>query len=291
VTNAAEHQAAARPGVQGIEFLELELTGFCQLTCVHCLTSSSPQASHGSLALADWLSVLDQASGLGIGMVQLIGGEPLASPHAAPLIEHACGLGLRVEVFSNLYKVTDQVWRLLARPGVSLATSVYSDDPGEHDRVTTVPGSFARNRASLRKAMALGIPVRCGIVGVLPGQRVGQARADLEALGITSIRTDQVRAVGRAAPGPGAPDVSELCGRCGIGRAAVLPDGTLAPCVLGRFLPAGNVLSCSLASLLASQAWQDALARIPRPCAGACTPADSDDCNPASTPACSPAFR
>jgi MoaA/NifB/PqqE/SkfB family radical SAM enzyme len=291
MTVTAGRAAPVLPGAHGIRFLELELTAFCQLTCVHCLTSSSPQASHGRLGLADWLSVTSQAAGLGIGMVQLIGGEPLTSPHAAPLIEHAGDLGLRVEVFSNLYSVTSRMWRLLARDGVSLATSVYSDHPGEHDQVTGKPGSFARNRANLREALSLGIPVRCGIVGVLPGQRTAQARADLEALGITSIKTDRVRAVGRAAAGPGDPDVSELCGRCGLGRAGVLPDGTLVPCVLGRFLPAGNVTTSSLAALLASPAWRDVMARIPRPAAGACTPADSDDCNPASTPACSPAFR
>jgi hypothetical protein len=194
-------------------------------------------------------------------------------------------------VFSNLYSVTARIWRLLACDGVSLATSVYSDHAGQHDQVTGKPGSFARNRANLRKALSLGIPVRCAIVGVLPGQRTAQARADLEALGITSIKTDQVRAVGRAAAGPGEPDVSELCGRCGLGRAAVLPDGSLVPCVLGRFLPAGNVATSSLASLFAGPAWQDVMARVPRPAGAGCTPADSDDCNPASTPACSPAFR
>jgi hypothetical protein len=50
-------------------------------------------------------------------MVQLIGGEPLTSPYAAPLIEHALGLGLRVEVFTNLYKVTDAA----PPPGIPLA--------------------------------------------------------------------------------------------------------------------------------------------------------------------------
>ncbi len=290
MTMTTGHTAPVMPVAHGIQFLELELTAFCQLTCVHCHTSSSPRAGHGRLRLADWLSVTGQAAGLGIGMVQLIGGEPLASPHAAPLIEHACNLGLRVEVFSNLHSVTARIWRLLARDGVSLATSVYSDHAGQHDQVTGKPGSFARNRANLRKALSLGIPVRCAIVGVLPGQRTAQARASLEDLGITSIKTDQVRAVGRAAAGPGDPDVSELCGRCGLGRAAILPDGSLVPCVLGRFLPAGNVTTSSLATLLASQAWQDVMAKVPRPGAG-CTPADSDDCNPASTPACSPAFR
>jgi len=194
-------------------------------------------------------------------------------------------------VFTNLYKVTDAMWCLLQTAGVSVATSVYSDDADEHDQVTGTAGSFARNRANLRRALALGIPVRVGIVEVVPGQRAEQARAELEALGVTSIKIDRMRAVGRAATRPGDPDLAELCGRCGFGRAAVLPDGTLAPCVLGRFLRAGNVTTSRLADLLSGPAWHAVMDRIPRGSPSACTPADSDDCNPASTPACSPAFR
>ena len=44
------------------------------------------------MTLAAWTAVVDQAAELGIGMVQLIGGEPLTSPHAAPLIERAVGV-------------------------------------------------------------------------------------------------------------------------------------------------------------------------------------------------------
>ncbi|MBV8540508.1 MAG: SPASM domain-containing protein [Pseudonocardiales bacterium] len=37
-----------------------------------------------------------------------------------------------------------------------------------------------------------------------------------------------------------------LCGQCGNVRAAIGPDGTVHPCVLGRFLSAGNVDEQSL---------------------------------------------
>jgi len=287
MTMASDRVTAADTGTR---LLELEITHRCQLTCTHCLTTSSPQAGHGTMTLRDWESVVSQAARLGIPMIQLIGGEPLTSPFLVPLLGYAVGLGRKVEVYSNLYKVPDAVWHHLSHPLVSLATSYYSDFAAEHDTVTHVTGSHARTRANIIKALELGISVRAGIVEILDGQRTGQARAELEALGVTNIKTDRMRAVGRAATGPGDPDVAELCGRCGLGRAAVLADGTLAPCVLGRFLKVGNVKASPLGSLLTGAAWQAAVQLIPRDGSGPSCEPDGSDCNPASTIACSPAF-
>jgi organic radical activating enzyme len=285
----AKTDRAAHPDT-GIQLLELEITHKCQLSCVHCLTVSSPSAGHGTMTLPDWRSVIGQATDLGIPMIQLIGGEPLASPFLVPLLGYAVELGRRVEVYSNLYKVPNSMWRHLSVPSVSLATSYYSDIAAEHDRVTRVGGSHARTRANIVEALRRGITVRAGIVEIIDGQRIQQARAELEALGVTNVKVDRMRAVGRAAIRPGDPDVSELCGRCGLGRAAVLADGTLAPCVLGRFLKVGNVKVGALGSLLTGPGWQAALEAVPRGgSAGSCSP-DGNDCDPASTIACSPAF-
>ncbi|MFC4056684.1 SPASM domain-containing protein [Planomonospora corallina] len=52
-----------------------------------------------------------------------------------------------------------------------------------------------------------------------------------------------------------APNVGELCGRCGDGRAAVSWDGDVRMCVLSRFLtPAGNVRETPLVEIFAGEA-------------------------------------
>lgn len=73
------------------------------------------------------------------------------------------------------------------------------------------------------------------------------------------------------------------------GRAAILPDGDLAGCVLSRDFPAGNVRETPLAELFGGAAWAELAASIPAPRA-ACTPDDSGDCDPANTEACDPAY-
>ncbi len=93
-------------------FLELEITGFCQLKCVHCYAESGPHGGHGTMTAEDWEKVIDQAAEIGIRMIQFIGGEPtgvivavvIAPPapsgrpprHArwkAPLMYHFLALG------------------------------------------------------------------------------------------------------------------------------------------------------------------------------------------------------
>ncbi|OON72098.1 SPASM domain-containing protein [Streptomyces tsukubensis] len=86
---------------------------------------------------------------------------------------------------------------------------------------------------------------------------------------------------------------------CGWGgRAAILPNGDLAGCVLSRDFPAGNVLESRLGDLVRSSAWSELAVRIP-PRGGrtACTPdncdpsKDGEDCAPAESEACDPAYE
>ncbi len=280
-------------------FLWLEITGRCGLSCSHCYVGSGPSGSHGTMTAGDWRSVIDQAAGLGVSMVQFIGGEPTLHPDFAALLAHAVDAGLAAEVYSNLTHVKDSWWELFACPGVSLATSYYSDDPGEHDAITGRPGSHARTLANIGRAVSRGVPLRAAVIELTDGQRTGQARAELEAIGVTRIRTDRVRRLGRAASA--GPEVSELCGNCGRGIAAVLPSGDVCPCVMARWLTAGNVRDTPLAAILSGPALAAATAAIPaRPsragssdCAPDCAPAsDSDICPPPATPpagsACAP---
>ncbi|MFF6907588.1 radical SAM protein [Streptomyces sp. NPDC012389] len=222
-----------RGPLAGIRSLELEITGKCQLTCTHCLSETSPQASHGEMTPADWLSVIIDAAALGIRTVQLIGGEPTTHPNWRQFTEVALSLDLDVEVFSNLFHVTGE-WSVFERNGVTLGTSYYSDDPEEHDRITGRAGSYVRPRTHIREAVNRGITLRAGIVEVLPGQRVQEARAELLSMGVEPdrIRMDRARAVGRAMlPGQGptlrcagsAPVAARQSCRTGIWPAACSP--------------------------------------------------------------------
>ncbi|MCG5217570.1 radical SAM protein [Streptosporangium sp. KLBMP 9127] len=284
--------------------LEFEITGRCQLACIHCYADSGPAGDHGTMTEANWRELISDARRLGVSQLQLIGGEPTMHPRFTQLLRHAIDSGLPTEVFSNLVQVRDEWWDLYAHPSVSLATSYYSDQAPQHEAVTGRQGSHTRTRMNIIEAVRRKIRLRVGIIGVTDGQRVEQSRAELVNLGVTDIGTDFVRGVGRGRRAP--TDASQLCGRCGCGLAAISPTGEVWPCVLSRWMRAGNVQEQPLADILTGHAWERLVARIPGPAAGDCSPdsqdctpnekpckpqqGDSSDCAPAERPACNPRF-
>ncbi|MFB7403365.1 radical SAM protein [Streptomyces rubiginosohelvolus] len=291
--------------------LELEITGRCQLACSHCYAESGPTQGHGSMTPDDWKALMDEGVRLGTRSVQFIGGEPTVHPAFAELVQHALESGLSVRVYSNLYRVRAEHWDLFSDPRVTLATSYYSDQADEHDAITGRPGSHTRTRAAIVEAVRRGIPIKVGIIHLRDEQRTEEARVEMLTVGANRVQIDNVRAIGNAAAGAGGlPSTSSLCGQCGDGKAAVLPDGTVAPCVMGRFLPAGNVKGGTLDDVLSSEKWAQIVGSIPRSTRKGCTPdedscmpspgaspvtacnpnQDGSDCSPAETPACAPKY-
>lgn len=257
-----------------------ELTGKCQLQCVHCYADSGPDVAHGAMTGDDWTSLISQAAANGIDMVQLIGGEPTMHPEFTRIMGHGLDCGLDVEVYSNLVHITGEMWELFQRPRVSLAFSYYASDAAAHNAVTRRP-THAATRRNAEKAGALGITIRAGVIDF--GHRA-EAEDDLRSMGITKITTDRVRQIGRG--GPGLPEPSELCGHCGQDVAAVSADGDVTPCIFSRWMKAGNVRETPLADILAGPAWAGALAQLP-PRREPCDP--NQECPPGFPPSsCDP---
>lgn len=209
--------------------MALEITMRCPLKCVHCYADSGPWGAHADLSVARWTTVLRQATTAGVTGVQFIGGEPLTHPGLSSLVQMASDLGLAIELFSSLVPARDSTWALLRRHDVRVATSVYAASAAGHDAVTTVQGSFDRTMAGIRRALVEGLAVRVGVIRVNEHMNVDAVKAMLSGLGVTDIRFDETRGVGRGAAIAG--DFAG-CGACGVGQFAVAGDGTVWPCVM-----------------------------------------------------------
>ena len=281
--------------MRDLRFVWLEITGRCQLTCHHCYAESEPKGSDGAMLPADWCRVIDEVAQLGGRMVQFIGGEPTVYRRLPHLVHRALGQGLEVEVFSNLVRVSSELWETFAHRGVRLATSYYSDDAAEHEAITRGRGSHARIKANITEALRRSIPLRVGLVDVQDGQRIEQARAELKALGVTEIGTDHLRQVGRGIRQL-QPSIDQLCGNCARGKVAVSPNGDVWPCVFARWMPVGNVRRGTLMEILTGPEMATATAaladRFPvpeMPCVpGMCDPQCGPNCGPACNPSCWP---
>jgi len=276
-----------------LQFAWLEITGLCQLACAHCYAESGPTGTRGTMTGGDWRRVIDQAAALGVHMVQFIGGEPTMHPELPRLVDHALQRHVEVEVFTNLVHVTPQLWDTFSRPGVRLATSYYSDQADQHTAVTGRRGSHARTTANIADTVRRSIPLRVGLIDVMDGQRVEQAREHLSALGVAEIGTDRLRQVGRGV-GTQDPEVSQLCGNCARGKVAVSPTGDVWPCVFARWMPVGNVHTASLAEIVTSAEMATVerhLAAV-RPVVARCAP--ESRCDPSKSdcqPGCPPGYH
>ncbi|WP_394620126.1 radical SAM protein [Lentzea sp. JNUCC 0626] len=275
-----------------LTFAWLEVTGKCQLRCDHCYADSGPAGSHGAMTTEAWRDSIEQLADLGTTMVQFIGGEPTLYRRLPELVRHALDRGLAVEVFTNLVHVGPELWEVFCQPGVQLATSYYSDNAEQHERITRGRRSHERTKSNLLEAARRAIPVRVGVIDVDEGQRVEEAVAQLRDLGVDGeVRVDRLRQVGRGVRDHGT-DLGELCGQCGDGRVAIAPDGSVWPCVFSRWLPVGNVLEEPLAKILTGSRMTETAAALATEFArrplNPCVP---NMCDPQCGPSCSPACR
>ena len=228
-----------------LDFIWLELTGRCNLECIHCYADSGPERplSEG-MELEDWLGALDDAASLGCRKVQYIGGEPTLYPGLPRLIEYARRIGYEQQcVYTNGTHLTDELKAVFKTHDVSLAFSVYGPTGDVHDRVTMRNGSFMKTYHGIRWAVDSGLSVRTSIIEMeVNFHDVELTKQLLRGAGVSAVHVDRIRGVGRGTQGcPPESQLKELCGRCGNGKVCVSYSGDVYPCVFSRFWPLGNI--------------------------------------------------
>jgi len=228
----------------GLSFLWLEITSKCNLECSHCYADSGPQQTlYGQMNLRAWETVIEDSSGLGCRQIQFIGGEPTLHPDLPRLIELAAARGFTfIEVFTNSSIIPDRLLQIFTTHHVRVATSFYSIDPQTHDLITGRVGSFGRTVKSIKRMLSQGILVRAGIIET----EINRGHADdafrfLNELGVTDIKVDFQRAVGRGVQICSPEPMAQLCGECSKGKLCVTASGKVYPCVFSRFVEVGNI--------------------------------------------------
>jgi MoaA/NifB/PqqE/SkfB family radical SAM enzyme len=240
--------------LDGLDFLWLEITSRCNLTCAHCYASSGPHLPLTErMTFADWCRVMRDARAAGCRRVQFIGGEPTIHPDLARLVEHAARVGFRHrEVFTNATLLRDDLLRTFRECGVLVHFSFYSCDPAVHDQITGQKGSFERTVAGIRQLVRNRIRVAAGVIN-LPHNATHYKNTQkfLRRLGVRAIAADRVRGIGRGEQFVSQARASgELCGYCWSGKLCIDSNGDAHPCVFSRFVSLGNVLDEGLDSIV-----------------------------------------
>lgn len=125
--------------------LTWELTYACNLSCVHCL-SSSGRRDPRELSTAECKAVIDELERMQVFYVNIGGGEPTVRPDFWELVDHATAHHVGVKFSTNGIKITPAV-------AGRLAASDYVDVQISLDGATEDVNDAVRGAGSYRTAM------------------------------------------------------------------------------------------------------------------------------------------
>src|SRR5215471_4324935 len=93
--------------------LTWELTYACNLSCVHCL-SSSGRRDPGELSTAECKALIEELERMQVFYVNIGGGEPTIRPDFWELLDYAVARRVGVKFSTNGIKITAEIARRLA---------------------------------------------------------------------------------------------------------------------------------------------------------------------------------
>jgi len=122
-------------GLQAPICLTWELTYACNLSCVHCL-SSSGRRDPRELTTAECMAVIDELQRMQVFYVNIGGGEPTVRPDFWALVDYATDHDVGVKFSTNGVKITPEIARRLAgRDYVDVQISLDGATPEVNDAV------------------------------------------------------------------------------------------------------------------------------------------------------------
>jgi radical SAM protein with 4Fe4S-binding SPASM domain len=147
-----------------------EITRRCPLTCAHCynnLPMGDRSAQASELSLAEHQRLLDELAEMGCLWLLYTGGEILARPDFFDIYAHAKRRGFIITLFTNGTLVTPAIAdRLAEAPPFAIEITLYGNSPQTYDRVTGIPGSYARCVRGIDLLLARNLPLRLKTVAL-----------------------------------------------------------------------------------------------------------------------------
>lgn len=165
------------------------LTGRCNLSCVHCYNRSGPEKSRSDeLSTAEALAFIDDCATLKVPVILLSGGEPLIREDIWELAHYASRLGIKTALSTNGTLITPNIARKIHDAGIGyVGISLDGASAQTHDRFRGADGAFKRACDAFQALQEED--VRCGVRVTVTKDNV----AELEELIDLSLRLSASR--------------------------------------------------------------------------------------------------
>ncbi|HIJ81211.1 MAG TPA: radical SAM protein [Desulfuromonadales bacterium] len=193
------------PSVRPPNTLTLAITGFCNLTCAHCLVEAGGDRPAPDVPLPYIISLLDESATLGVAGIRISGGEPLCHPGCLDVMRHARQKGFRtIALQTNAMLLNDShVTALREIDGVELSIEVSLDGSRAetHDALRGT-GAFEGTIKGIGRLINAGLAERISIhftETALNLEELPSLLALADNFGIRSVTSGTVLRSGRAA--------------------------------------------------------------------------------------------
>lgn len=142
--------------------LHFHITSRCPYRCKHCCSDAGPNRESTELRLEDMERMVDQATGFGMEIFEISGGEPLILERRLLLetLRHASRRGLLTALNTNAYGLDREYASELVEAGLDkIKFSLYGANPQTHDEFTGAMGSFDRVLRGIEASKEEGMEV------------------------------------------------------------------------------------------------------------------------------------
>jgi radical SAM protein with 4Fe4S-binding SPASM domain len=133
--------------------MDLAVTFRCQNDCVHCYAGGPHETPE--LTTAQWKSVIDKLSDIGVFIVTFTGGEPTLREDLPELLLYAQNKGIVTGLISNGRRLKDKAYvEVLEKSGLDFVQiTLESHKPAVHDQMTNQKGSWKETVAGIKNAV------------------------------------------------------------------------------------------------------------------------------------------
>ncbi|MFC1942559.1 mycofactocin radical SAM maturase [Chloroflexota bacterium] len=177
--------------------LTWEITHQCNLSCIHCLSSSSTRTP-GELELAECLSIVDQLAAMKVFEINFGGGEPLLCSFFIPLLRYIHEKGIITCISTNGTALTDEAVACFKdNPLVNIQVSLDGATPETNDKIRG-KGTYQRVIKGIERLSGLGVPLSINtVVTSLNFRQLSQLKTLAGSFG-ARLRVSRFRPSGRA---------------------------------------------------------------------------------------------
>jgi heme b synthase len=131
-------------------WLAWEITGKCNLNCIHCRSSSTMGSDQEDFTLKEAKALIDDITAFAKPVVVLSGGEPLLREDVFEIAAYGTAQGLRMALATNGTMVDDETCARIKDSGIRIVSLSLDGSTAEiHDDFRNQPGAF---EATLRAA-------------------------------------------------------------------------------------------------------------------------------------------